>query len=190
MSTVGQNFKASASCIGNMSQIKCPKCQNAFDGEIYPECPSCLGVSWSNTPGFVRQKHDPYQLPFPMSSFRSVLSNDIVDNLQKFTGAAAQMGTWYYSLKYKEYCHFTPYPCHTIPGSAVYEGNPMPTAALYGFLVAKAANDPHAYCVDIPVFQADVAAGKYAELPRCSQQGCSNLTKPGSDKCLEHLNSK
>jgi hypothetical protein len=176
-------------CKGNMSLIKCPKCQDTFDGEIYPECPSCLSVLWNNTPGFVRQKHDPYQLPFPMSCFRSVLSHDIVDNLQEFTGSAAHMGMWYYSIRHKEYCHVTAFPCHTIPGSAVFEGDPMPTIALNGLMVAKAGSDPHAYCVDISEFQADLAAGEYTNIPRCSQKDCGNLAIPGSDKCSEHLNS-
>ena len=172
-----------------MSQIKCQKCQYNFDGEIYPECPSCLGKLWSNSPGFVKQKHDPYELPAPMPCFRSVLSSDAVDNLQEFAGSAARLGTWYYSIHHKEYCHVTEFPCNTIPGSAVFKGDPMPMVALNGLMVAKPTNYPHAYCVDISEFQVDVAAGKFKKLPRCSRKGCSNLSKPGSDRCLEHINS-
>jgi hypothetical protein len=171
-----------------MSQLKCPKCQDNYDGEVYPECPSCLGMRWVNTPGFVKKKHDPYQLPFPMPCFRSVLSPEVVDNLQDFLGSAAKMGTWYYSHKHQKYCHVTAVPCYLIPGSAIPEGDPLPDGALDGLMIANANSDPHAYCVDIAEFQAEVAAGEYQILPHCSQRDCSNIAKPGSDKCWQHQN--
>jgi hypothetical protein len=172
-----------------MSRIKCFKCNTIFDGEVYPECPSCLSKFWSHEPDFVKAKHDPYRLPNSLPRFRSVLSCDFVDNLEQFAGSATHMGTWYYSTRHHEYCHVTEFPLHTIPGSAVFKGNPMPTVALNGLLVASPNDKPHAYCVDIQAFHADVAAGYYLRLPPCSEAGCRNLSKPGSDKCLEHNNS-
>lgn len=171
-----------------MSQIICPECHGAFDGEIYPKCPSCLSKLWSNTPGFVKPKHDPYQLPDPRSYFRTVLSFELVNNLQQFAGSAAHMGTWYYSKRHHKYCHVTEFPIHTIPGSAVFEGDPMPTVAFNGLMVANPLNDPHAYCVDIQEFQIEIASGDFEKLPCCSQSGCHNFSKPGSDKCQEHDN--
>ena len=171
----------------DMNITKCPNCQNAFDGEKYPVCPSCLGVTWSNYLGFVRLKHDPYKLPLSMNQYRSVLSCDVVDDLSRFTEFLAKYGKWYQRTTDKAFCHFTDEPLYTIPGSAVYKGEPMPSVALYGLLVAKPESDPHAYCVDISKFKADIDTGKYMDIECCSQPSCRKLTKPGWDKCTEHL---
>ena len=171
----------------DMNITKCPNCQNAFDGEKYPVCPSCLGVTWSNYLGFVRLKHDPYKLPLSMNQYRSVLSCDVVDDLSRFTEFLAKYGKWYQRTTDKAFCHFTDEPLYTIPGSAVYKGEPMPSVALYGLLVAKPESDPHAYYVDISKFKADIDTGKYMDIECCSQPSCRKLTKPGWDKCTEHL---
>lgn len=171
-----------------MSQIVCPKCLSAFDGEIHPECPECLGNIWTNSPGFVKAKHDPSQLPSPMPQFRTVLSHEFVDNLPDFAGSATKMGTWYYNRQHDKYFHFTDFQLHTIPGSAIFKGDPMPTVAYYGLIVADPINNPHAFCEDIPKFQAELAAGRYEKLPRCSYGDCHNLSRPASTRCLEHSN--
>jgi len=172
-----------------MSLIKCQKCQNDFNGEKYPYCPLCLAKTWNNSPGFVKPKHDPHKLPLSMDEDRSVLSCEVVNNLARFTEFAANNGSWYQRTRDKSLCHYTDYPLHTIPGSVIYKGDPMPSVALSGLLIAKPASDPHAYCVDILTFKAEIDFGKYVALPRCSQPGCRNLIKPGNDKCLEHLDS-
>jgi hypothetical protein len=98
------------------------------------------------------------------------------------------MGTWYYSTRHHEYCHVTEFPLHMIAGSAVFKGDPMPTVAYNGLMVANPLNDPHGYCVDIQTFQIEIASGVFVKIPRCSQSGCDNYSKPGSDKCQEHEN--
>lgn len=169
-----------------MNMIKCNKCGKSFNGKNYPICPDCLSKRWASTSTFVKDKHDPSALPLSANGFRSVLSNEFVNDIPAFTEYAAYNGSWYFSSKHQKYCHFTEKPLATIPGSAIPAGCSMPVSALDGLIEAEAINNPHAFAVDIQSFKSEISAGSYKPLDYCADMGCCNLSLPGTDYCQVH----
>jgi hypothetical protein len=150
-------------------------------------CPNCIAEKWSNYECFITEKHNPYCLPLALDEFRSVVSCEVVDNKKEVAKYIAMEGKWIQNTKNKEFCVYVDHLPGTIAGSAVIEREPRPSYEMSGLLVAKAMSDPHIYCINKVEFQVGFDAGKYVDFPHCSHPGCKNITKPGEDKCIEHL---
>jgi len=149
-------------------------------------CPHCLSKRWESDPNFIAEKHDPGLLPKAEKSFRSVVTPEFVANLDEFTRYAAFSGQWFHSKRHNKPCHFTETPLGKIPGSGIRPGIATPDHALDGLLIADADNKPHAYAVDSVMFHADIKAGNYIPLSKCSEPGCDNLAFPAKGKCSIH----
>lgn len=169
-----------------MSLVYCSCCKQEWDASIVPKCPICLGNDWMNAPNFIRQKHDPHYLPSSSPMYRSVLTTDVVDNLQEFVDYAANSGTCYYNNKHDKYLYFVGDPLGVIPGSAILPNESMPRYALDGLLIADPFSHPHAYAASQVDFRATIVTGESSPISKCSVSGCDNLREPYKDKCIRH----
>src|SRR5947207_1838168 len=131
-----------------MSMIKCNNCGHEYDGAVLVMCPRCLSKQWAGEANLITEKHDPDLLPKADKCFRSVVTPDLVANLEQFTAYAAESGQWFFSNRHKKFCHFTETPLGRIPGSGIQRGAAMPGHALDSLLIADADQEPHAYAVD------------------------------------------
>lgn len=167
--------------------LKCNQCgYTQWDATQTPYCPYCIVFAWESKPNLIKPKHDPGNLPSGSPEFRSVLTDDVIQNKRDFLSFAAVSGDWYYSKRHHKYCVYSATPLGRCPGSGVPPGNPMPTYAMDGLMVADSVNDTHLYAVDQVRFTSEVGSGHYQRLPRCAESGCHNLVVPGEGKCAAH----
>lgn len=169
-----------------MSNVYCSSCNKEWDASIVPVCPNCLANNWISAPDFIRQKHDPRYLPSSSPIYRSVLTNDVVDNLPEFADYAANSGTCYYNNRHNKYLYFVGDPLGVIPGSAILPNESMPRYALDGLLIADPFSQPHAYAASQVDFRGTIVTGESSPISKCSEPGCNNLCEPYIDKCVSH----
>lgn len=169
-----------------MATVACFTCGLSWDATQQPLCPKCLAAQWAGTNDLIRPKHDPGVLPSGCPSYRSVVTEEFVNNKMDFLEYAAANGEWHYSNQHNKYCHFTPDPLGVIPGSGIPRQSPMPTHSLDGILIADADNSPHAFAADQVQFRSEVSSGDYQPLPFCAEMGCSNRVIPGETLCVLH----
>lgn len=166
--------------------LTCLTCNFSWDGTNSPVCPRCIAIQWEGCPNLIKPKHDPSVLPSGSPSFRSVVTEEVVQRKPEFLSYAAESGNWYYSIRHKKDCVFTPDPLGAIPGSGIPPNSPWPTNALNGLVVADATKDAHLYTADQVQFRGEVASGLYRPLARCKIAGCHNLVTTGEAKCVLH----
>ena len=170
-----------------MSKVTCSQCGFTWDADHHPKCPKCLSKTWQTKKNIIRPKHDPRKLPRVEGRFRSVVTYDVVTNLPVFLDAIVTSGSCFFSPTYNKYCYYVPEPVGSVSGSAVPAGYPMPVSILNSLVVADAFGNPHVYAYDSTVFEAEIISGSYVRPDLCIESGCSNLTYPGSDKCMIHI---
>lgn len=164
----------------------CQTCGTVWDASRSPYCPKCIASKWDSTPDLIRPKHDPGALPSGYPSFRSVVTDDVVQRRTEFLEYSAASGEWFYSTHHQKYCVFTPDPLGSIPGSGIPRGDTMPTHALDGLVIADATQDAHLFTADQVRFRNDVSAGLYQPLPYCCEPGCHRRAVPGEQLCVVH----
>lgn len=172
-----------------MSYLTCIACDSIWDAGRSPYCPKCIAGQWATSPNLIKPKHDPSVLPSGYPSFRSVVTEDVVERKPEFLEYTAASGDWYFSEKHKKFCVFTPDPLGIIPGSGIPKGATMPTHALDGLVLADATRDAHLYTADQVAFRQEVRKGQYQPLTRCSASGCINLAIPDEQHCAQHRGS-
>jgi hypothetical protein len=170
-----------------MTIITCSNCGRAWDASFTPCCPQCQSTNWQNAPTMIRPKHDPSLLPSGSTSYRSVLTPELVANVSQFFDYAATSGTWCFSSRHQAFCHVTFAPLNAHPGSGVNANDPMPSHA-HDCLVIAQANTPkaHAYTADWTGLVQELQNGTLKLLPKCVEIGCGNLASPGNDRCAKH----
>lgn len=177
-----------------MSVYRCPRCEDPVDLARHPLCPGCLARGWSQTRGFVREKHDPRKLPLAWQGYRSVLNPNLVAALLPHLLDAAQRGAWFHDTYYDMAVHYCVEPLGRHAGAGVPEGAREPDHSLDALLIAE-ANSPaeaHGFAVASGVFEAQLKSGEFVPLARCEVKGCGFLRLPGSSaaRCILHANAR
>jgi hypothetical protein len=168
-----------------MSMARCVDCESQWDALLSPLCNRCEQQRLLAAPNLIAEKHDPRQLPLVGPSYRSCLSHEVVDNVDRFVEYATASGSWFYNTIYATWSHFTPEPLGRFPGSGIHPGDSMPDHALDGLLFANVLADPHAYAVDQVRVRQQVRDGELVPLSRCPGD-CNNLCIPGEAACVVH----
>jgi hypothetical protein len=125
-------------------------------------------------------------LPSGTTSFRSVVTEDVINRKSEFLEYTATSGDWYYSTQHQKYCVFCPDPLGVIPGSGIPKGATVPTFAMDGLVVADATNKAHIFTADQTKFRMEVRSGLFRPIGHCSESGCKYLAVPGEAKCGLH----
>jgi hypothetical protein len=172
-----------------MSQIGCEHCGEPFDAAQNPICPACLVATWLANDSFVRPKHDPRLLPLVWEGYRSVLSPNLVENPRPHLEFAAKNGRWYRDTFYEMFVHMTYEPMGLAPGAGIPEGKVTPEHSLDSLMIAEANSktEAHAFAVSREQFEAQIRAGEFASLAKCSSTGCDNSSSLGATRCTEHM---
>ncbi len=174
-----------------MSTAICEQCKQDFDAAQTPSCPRCLAEAWLATPELIRPKHDPRLLPQRWASYRSVVSPDFASNPAPYLDYAARHGHWFWDRYYDMYIHFTHEPLERAGGSGIPMGETMPDHALDSLLIAEADSleQAHVFAVAHEHFRAQIRAGEFVALARCSEASCDNLRIQARTHCVIHRRS-
>ena len=125
-------------------------------------------------------------LPSGARGYRSVVTHDLIANLDQVIEHMTVSGCWYFDDKYKTPCYQTAGPLFVIPGSGIQAGDPMPDHALDSLFVADAMRNPHLMAYDEGQFQREFQAGRFLALATCPKEGCRNLCAPERKHCVLH----
>lgn len=170
-----------------MTLVTCKTCLTVWNAEIQADCPKCKVQSWLNNPNLIAAKHDPNNLPSAYPAFRSVISPDIMTNLNDNLEFAACSGTAFYSQHHRKYCQVVTMPSGVNAGSAIPSGNMMPTTELDSLVIADSTGKSHLFADNEHNLLNQIQQGKLQQLSRCITHGCSNLSIPNNNKCAKHI---
>ena len=169
-----------------MSIVVCHTCSTEWAATARPWCPTCLLAKWTSSPNLITEKHAPENATAIREDYRSVVSEEVVNNLRAFLADAVASGTWYYNTEYQKYNHVTRLPLEQKPGAGVSSGNSQPDRHLDDFVVADADFDPHLFVDDRNETRRKLTTGIYRPLHACSRAKCDNLSQPRVRKCVLH----
>jgi len=169
-----------------MSIVVCHTCGTEWAATARPWCPTCLLEKWTSSPNLITEKHAPENAAAIRADYRSVVSEDVVNNLAAFLADAVASGTWYYNAEYEKYNHVTHRPLEQKPGAGVSSGNSRPDRQLDDFVIADADFDPHLFVDDREETRRKLTKGIYRPLDTCSRAKCDNLSQPRVRKCVLH----
>jgi len=154
---------------------------------VRPCCPSCLVSAWLASPNLITEKHHPTKLEMVHGEYRSVLTQEVVENLRAVLEDAVDGGTWYFNTEYEKFNHVTRLPLQQKPGSGVGAGRSSPERRLEDLVVADADCDPHVFADDRAETRRKIAAGIYRPLEACRRADCDNLSRPRFRECAVHV---
>jgi hypothetical protein len=169
-----------------MSQRRCTKCGYVWEGDLNPFCPMCNVKTWEEYSDFIRPKHDPTKLPYPMEDPRSVVTMDFITNKELYIYTLATTGQYYYDTKYNNFSCVVNQPLGTTAGSAVPSWYPWPTYPLDSQIVVDVIGFPHVYAEDLSTIQRQISRKRLIPPRRCEMVGCTNLAIPGTRRCEMH----
>ena len=104
--------------------------------------------NWENSTGFIKPKHNPYYLPWPLPKFRSVVTEDFITDKSLFIQTIAEEGVYYLNNEHNNICCVLNQALGNVSGSAIPAYYPMPTYPLNSLFVADAINNPHVFAYD------------------------------------------
>jgi len=169
-----------------VSIVKCRTCETEWAATVRPYCPTCLLTAWLSSPNLITEKHDPQNTSHVRDEYRSVVSDEVIENLRAFLEDAVASGTWYYNTEYEKFNHVTRLPLQRKPGAGLSSGNRHPDRHLDDFVVADADQDPHLFADDKNETRRKITSGVYQPLETCSHARCDNLTQPRLRRCAIH----
>lgn len=123
-------------------------------------CRNCLKQKWEYSKSFIKNKHNPYYLPMPMPTFRSVVTTDFITDKSVFIQSISENGIFYTDNRYKNVCCFLNQAIGNTAGSAIPANYPMPTYPLDSLLVVDAYTNPHVFAVDYSNFSKEISKGR------------------------------
>jgi len=170
-----------------MAIVTCTACEKDWAASAQPCCPQCLLAAWLASPNLLTEKHDPARLGRVHHEYRSILTEEVVQNLDVFLADAVQNGTWYYNTEYEKFNHVTRLPLQQKPGAGVASGATQLQRRLEDLVVADADRDPHVFADDREETRRKIARGVYLPLGACSRANCDNLRHPGFRECAVHV---
>jgi hypothetical protein len=138
------------------------------------------------SPNLITPKHDPQNTWQAHDEYRSVVTDDVIDDLRAVLEDAVASGTWYYNTEYEKFNHVTRLPLQQKPGSGFRSGNVHPDRRLDDLVVADADQDPHLFADDSNETRRKIERGIYQPLETCSRAKCDNLCRPRFRKCVIH----
>ena len=136
----------------------------------------------------ITDKHHPVELSRAHDEYRSVVTEDVVENLRAFLEDAVVSGTWYYNTEYEKFNHVTRLPLQQKPGSGVSAGRVHPDRRLDDLVIADADQDPHVFVDDRNETRRKIESGVYRPLETCGRAKCDNVTQPRFRECAIHVN--
>jgi hypothetical protein len=169
-----------------VSRVTCRKCGTEWAATGRPCCPTCLVSTWLASPNLISEKHDPQNAWRARDEYRSIVADDVIENLRAFLEDAAARGTWYYNTECEKFNHVTRLPLQQKPGSGMNSGSVHPNRRLDDLVIADADQDPHVFADDRNETRRKIATGIYRPLDTCSRVKCDNLTRPRFRKCAIH----
>jgi len=166
--------------------IRCKECEHRWSAEDCPVCPRCFARDLSNR-RLISKKHDPGELPYATRSFRSVLSWELRSEMSAVVRAVVEHGTWLRAVNHGGnpciyFCGRLP----SVPGSAVFGGDSMPTVAMDGVLIADAWETPHIYPVESAAVERGISVGVFVGWEKCGVKNCTFMAVPGNLACAIH----
>lgn len=168
----------------------CDICGHEWPGEQTPVCPACTASVWEHTPGFIKPKHDPNNLPWAITRYRSVVTYDFVHDPSLFIHTIAKDAQYFYDTDHNNtYCFLQEGLGH-ISGSGIPANYPMPTHPLDSVVVVGALDNPHIFAEDSLVVQTKIVQGKLVPYAKCREPGCNNLAMVSVGKCPLHMKSR
>lgn len=115
---------------------------------------------------FIRDKHDPRNLPSAFPGFRSVVSEDCASRPQVYNDHASASGTALYSVRHGSTGLFVRTPPYLSCGSAIPFGCAMPTTPMDGYYVAQAFTpQAHIFAENESSILSGISAGVYNFVP-------------------------
>jgi len=169
-----------------MAIVTCKTCEMDWAANARPCCPHCLLRAWLASPNLITDKHDPAKLDEVHHEYRSILTEEVAENLRAFLAEAVENGTWYYNTEYEKFNHVTRLPLQRKPGSGVSSGATQLHRRLEDLVVADADRDPHVFADDREETRRKISGGIYLPLDACARANCDNLSQPGFRECAIH----
>ena len=168
------------------SRRTCLQCGNVWAGDELPFCSRCLADGWENASGFIKPKHNPTLLPWPLPKKRSVVTYDFIIDKSLYINTIANDGDIYFDTYYNNFSSVLNQPLGMTAGSGIPPNFPMPTYPLDSQIVVDIFNNPHVYAENITIIDQEIAQGRLIPSGICDVPGCFNLTIPGTNKCGIH----
>jgi hypothetical protein len=172
-----------------MGQLKCTACGHEWDGSRTPCCPKCIAKMWVENPNFIRDDHNPDNMPILTTKVvNSIVTHDVIKNLSDAAFFIASNGDWHRNEKYDTYGVYAQKPTAAQYPASGLNAQGMAAYGLDGLLVAQ-ANDikcNHGYGKDNTDYKMEEGFGRTSPLIKCVVKDCPNLQNFRSDFCLLH----
>ena len=170
-----------------MGVLTCRVCETDWAASVRPCCPECLVASWLSSPNLLTEKHHPKSLSSAHDEYRSIVTEEVANNLRAYLNAAVTNGTWYYHVEFETFNLVIRLPLDHKPGSGVNAGMIQPNRRLDDLVIADADQDPHVFADDRDETRRKIASGIYRRLEACAQADCDNLCQPRARQCALHM---
>jgi len=137
---------------------RCTDC-GSLTKDGLPMCINCMKNNWESFNGFIKPKHNPLNLPWPLPKYRSVVTEDFIIDKNIFIEAIAEHGIYYWDNRHNNYCCVLNQAIGNVSGSAIPANYPMPTYPLDSLFVADAIGNPHVFAENYSIISTKLSKG-------------------------------